>query len=115
MSYGRRSPRFEAGHNFVLVHAGERLTIRDVSDTGMRLAVRPEDDYRVGDSAEFQLLVRDATSVEGWTLHAVCQWIRDGEAGFRFVPDADFSREMFGRLVRMLSAGETRVVNGTEQ
>lgn len=115
MSYGRRSPRFEAGSDFVLVHAGERLTIRDVSDSGMRLVLRAEDDYRIGETAEFQLLVRDGAGVEGWTLHAVCQWMKDGEAGFRFVPDADFSREMFVRLVRMLSAGKTRVVNGTEQ
>ena len=81
----------------------------------MRVSMRSEDEYRPGEQAEFTLLVRGSSGVEGWTLHAVCHWKKDGEAGFRFVPDADFSREMFGRLVRMLSSGETRVVNGTEQ
>ena len=110
----RRSSRFTAPDEIVLVLGKMRVLLVDVSDTGMRVAVPEGVEFKPENSYEFRLVVRDAGKVTGWHLVAICMWADERLAGFRFLAEAGFSRELFGGLLRLLSAGRARVVNGTE-
>ncbi len=98
----------------MLVLGDTRLPVEDVSETGIKVRLPPGVTVKRDARVEFKMLLRDADGVTGWHLHAVCMWVRLGHAGFRFEADGAFSREVYSRLTRLLSAGVARIVNGTE-
>ncbi len=106
----RRTARFRAPDEIVLLHAGVPLAVEDVSETGMCVTLPADDAFKTDDRVEFKLIMRDPGDVAGWHVFAVCIWVRNGQAGFRFDADAGFSRDLYARLTRMSSERRTKVI-----
>ena len=114
LDLARRTARFRAPDEIVLVHDGVRLAVEDVSETGMCVSLAATTSFERDDRIEFKLIVRDRGAVVGWHIFGNCVWVRDGQAGFRFEADAGFSREIYLLLTRMLSERRAKVINGSE-
>jgi hypothetical protein len=93
----RTTPRFASAGFVKASVAGLEFETRDISEKGVKLTLRPDHPFRIGEEYIVYLFIserRDSQAQSAWSVMGECRWIEDGAAGFAFTSNSFIEREI---------------------